>query len=40
MSGLAMRMLNWTAEEEPIKCLGTVEGEVTLVMKSYGEVEV
>jgi hypothetical protein len=39
MRGLAVRMLKWSAEEEPLKCLGTVEGEVALVMKTYGEVK-
>jgi len=34
-----MRMLKWTAEEEPLQYFGTVEGEVALVMKSYGGVK-
>jgi hypothetical protein len=38
MSGLAVRMLKWTVEEESHKCRG--KGEVALVMKSYGGVEV
>ena len=38
MSGLSVHMFNWTAGEEAHKCLGTVIGEVALVMKCYGEV--
>jgi len=40
MSGLAVHMFNWSAGEEPHKCLGKAEGQVALVMKSYGEVEI